>query len=516
MTQLASAQAPAETSSEMPVTRLLDERWLLVETTHFTILSQQSSRQTLRFAQDLENWRQVAAYIIQDTVSTTQLPQAPVPNLVYLIDNKEDFNLLTITQDPAFFAPTPRANFMALAASEEHAMEIALHHYVHFLVRNFLDLRLPRWYEEGLAGYVSRITMDGTQPRFERFTTKANELMVQISEVISLERLIYRDEALASPRLIQIANLKSAALLHYLKHGWEEEQFNDRRPQLARYLELLLEGRNQRFAYDQSFDVTTETLDTLFHTYLLNSARPRGQIESGPLQPLPEYTSVRQQGPSLAVQLAELALNAGQMANAEILFRAALAADPSVARAHSGLGDAIRFQELPVSDQTVAQHFEDALATAPEEPDILLDILLDYGEYWEYELEDCDKTYPATQRQQILANIETRFRQALAIAPDNAEVNLAMGEIYLFPERNWQEGVAYQRRAFELLPADTFIMEQATRYAIESDNYEQAELLITELAQPLHFWLEPEWVTDLRERLLRKRRNEPYDECSED
>ena len=88
-----------------------------------------------------------------------------------------------------------------------------------------------------------------------------------------------------------------------------------------------------------------------------------------------------------------------------------------------------------------------------------------------------------------------------------------MGEYFLLPGAAWADGVDYQRRAFDLLPADTFIMEQAVRYAIAADDYVDAERLISELAQPIHYFGEPGWVTDLRERLLRKRRGEPYNEC---
>jgi hypothetical protein len=88
-----------------------------------------------------------------------------------------------------------------------------------------------------------------------------------------------------------------------------------------------------------------------------------------------------------------------------------------------------------------------------------------------------------------------------------------MGEYYLLQGNDWEQGVSYQQRAFELLPADGFIMEQAVRYAIAADQFDEAARLITELAQPIHFFGEPGWVTQLRERLLRKRRGEAYGVC---
>ena len=104
---------------------------------------------------------------------------------------------------------------MALVAGDEKSTEDAYHHYVHFLVRNFSDLRLPRWYEEGLAGYLARMQIKWGQAQSERFSAHENELLVPLSETLSMDRLLYRDEALASPRVVQIANLKSQALLYF-------------------------------------------------------------------------------------------------------------------------------------------------------------------------------------------------------------------------------------------------------------------------------------------------------------
>lgn len=489
--------------------QLLRERWSQVQTENFSFVSQLSARQTLRYANMLESWRRVAAFTIS---GADTYPAAHVPNNVYLFEDAATYQQFTFANDTGFFSPTPRANFMAIVVDDDSSARIAFHHYVHFLVRNFSDLRLPRWYEEGLAGYISRMQVNGDIAEFERFTAANHEQMIALSETLSMERLLFREEALASPRVIQIANLKSESLLHYLLHAYEEEGFVDRRSQLRRYLDLLLEGRNPRFAYDQAFDITPAQLDTEFHTYLANSRRPRGTIAtiSNPVDA--QYESSELQSAPLAILLAELALNSGRFDNAQLFFQAAVDSGQELARSYSGVGDAMRMQELEGSDQSVARYFEQAITLAPNDPHILLD----YGEYWESELLDCDKTWPAVQRSQIVADIRQKFLQAVELAPTSPEANLAMGQLYLLAEMDWQAGQSYQRRAFELLPADTFILEQSAKYAIAAEEFAEAERLINELAQPLHFWGEPEWVTDLRERLLSKQGGTTYDACASD
>ena len=488
---------------------LAQQRWQRLETEHFQILSQLSARRTAEVAGELEIWRQAVGRMLG---GSGELPAASVPNRVFLFDDHEDFSHFSPQESVGFHLPTPRANYMAMSLGEDMAWQQGLHHYVHFLIRNFVDLRLPRWYEEGLAGYYSRSEVDDGELRLPGYSPTTNERMAELSGELAMERLLYQDAALASPRLIQIANLKSEALLAYLRHG-HEEGFADRREPLRDYLGHLLDGRNPRFAFDQSFRMRPEQLEEELRAYLL-AGRARGwSVPVAGLRADFDLDPETAEADHVAVQLGELALNAGRFAVAESFFRSLAGKDSRIARAWSGLGDSLRLRERlreeAESDRQIAGYFDHALVLEPDNPDILLD----FGEYWEYELEDCDNEWAPARASERLAAAREAFEKVIAMAPDNPEANLAMGEIHLFPEHDWRDGVEYQRRAFALLPADTFIMEQAVKYAIEAGDFDEAERLIAELAQPLHFWGEPDWVSDLRLRLLAKRRGEEYDRC---
>ena len=230
---------------------------------------------------------------------------------------------------------------------------------------------------------------------------------------------------------------------------------------------------------------------------------------TGALDVVAPLSSSAIEGAPLTLALGELALNSGNFEVAKMLFELTTEQDASLARGLSGVGDALRMSEVEGMDQRIASYFIQALEMAPQD----VNILLDYGEYWEAELENCEKIWPDPQRRAISDDILEHFQRAVQLNPISPEANLAMGEYFLLPGADWSDGVDYQRRAFDLLPADTFIMEQAVRYAIAADDYVDAERLISELAQPIHYFGEPGWVTDLRERLLRKRRGESYNEC---
>lgn len=487
---------------------LLAQRWYKLQTPNFTFYSQVSARQTRRVANELELWRQVAAYNID---AKPRFPKAKSTNLVYLFKNKESFAPFTLADELAFFYPTPRNNFMAFMPTVDSSQANAFHQYAHFLEKNFANLSVPRWYEEGLAGYLARIEIGRGKPEFKKAPRGNNEVLAQVNDVLPMERLIYQDSALASPRMIQIANLKSEALLYYLLHGHEEKGFSDRREELAGYLELLAAGRNPRFAFDQSFSVTTAQLDDELKAYLLSTNNPAGDVAYDSLESLSDLEPLLIDEMELALAMGELALNTGKMEAAAAFFKGLIDSSEPPARSFSGLGDALRFQEAASSDQEIARYFELALERAPDD----VDIVLDYGEYWESELQSCDKSYPAGQRDVILQSMKAKFEKAVALAPENPEANLAMAEFHLLEGQDWTRGVAFQEKAFQLLPADGFIMEGAIKYAIASEKFEDAERLITKMAQPLHFFGEPGYVTELRRRLLNKRRGENFDACAE-
>ena len=487
---------------------LLEDRWFTLSTPNFTFFSQVSSRQTRRVANELEMWRQVAAFNISGELN---FATANVSNIVYLFKDEKSFTHFTAFEELALFYPTPRYNFMAFMPSLDSSQSAALHQYAHFLEKNFADLRLPRWYEEGLAAYLARVAITRGKAEFSELIQNSNQVLAKVNHLLAMDKLFYRDEALASPRMIQIANLKSEALLYYFLHAYEEPEFIDRRDELSNYLALLLEGRNPRYAFDQSFSVTTAQLDEEFEYYLLTTSNQAGLVRVADLTQLENLEPQHVDEMELGLMMGELALNAGKTEGAELFFQTVIDAGSPAPRAYSGLGDALRYQELEGRDQEIARYFELALESGPDD----LGVMLDYGEYWEAELENCEKNYPFGQRQSILAAIKTQLERAVALSPNSAEANLAMAEFYLLEGQDWTLGREYQSKAFDLLPADGFIMEQTIKYSIAAKDFDEAQRLITELAQPLHYFGEPGYVTDLRENLLRKRRGESYDACSE-
>ncbi len=482
---------------------VLDSTWLKAETPYFTLLSQLPAGDTQQIAYDFATWRQLAGYFLPQTAAQTT---PPVPLHIYIFNSPAELAQFNWGDQPAGFHPSPRGNFL-VALGDPESLKLARHQYSHFLINNFLPSTIPRWYEEGLADYMGRLHFTDNVASVTQFDENKYNVGSRTSTAMPLAELLYDEDSLASPLLVQLANEKSALLFHFLLHAGEHPDFIDYREQLNAYLQLLHEGRTARYAFDRGFSVSVSRLDREYERYLpMEKPQPifAGSKIAITNQSI-ELAAVA--GPSLALTLAELALHAGQFATAEQLFAYVVANDNSIGRAHSGLADAFRMQEIAVE---LPLRYQRAIDLEPDNPSLQLD----YGQYIEAELLRCDVDFTDEQRSVMTSAMLAYFERALALAPDDAEANLSVAQVYLFPEQDWRAGLSFQQRGLALLPADTFVAEQAVNYAIAAENFDEAQALIDKLARPIHLWGEPYWITQLSNKLNAKRRGREYDACS--
>ncbi len=479
---------------------LLQERWFEVSTANFRVFSQLSRGDSERMARDLEQWREAAITVLGLPASAVR---DPLTTHVYVFDSEQALRAFTDGQESAYYTSSPRAAYLAMIESDA-AMDLAQHHLAHYLINN-QPIGMPRWYEEGMAHYLSRLGIESDMADLRALPSEDLSLAIDLNDMLGLDALLYDDSALSSPRVIQVANFKAGLFMHFLLHAHEVEGFADRREQLRNYVALLQEGRTERFAFDQAFDAAPGRLAGEYLRFLqavLAAGDPQRTVAA--LSALDDLEAEQVSEEVLTLALGELTLHSGRLAQAQFLFDSLVQEQTSVGRAYSGLADAIRMQVFEGAESA-----PDLLATdlrslylralATQENDSQL--FLDYGQYLDTELSECERSYTEAERREMEEAMRDAFSTGLSQQPDSAEVNLSYARLFLLPGKNWQEGESHQRKAFATLPADTYVMEQAIDYAIAAGRFEEARGYVTRLARPMHFWGVPEWVTDLRTKL---------------
>ena len=494
---------------------LASQRWYGSQTNNFVVYSQLSKRQTERRANALEHWRDAALQVLG--VADTQ-QQDPFRTYLYLFDDLDDYALFAQGDDAAYFFSSPRANFI-VAQDSDAGIDMAQHHYAHFLINN-RPIGVPRWFEEGMSQYLSRLEPDGREVELRGFSEDDYNLMAALNADMPLDNLLYDDASLASPRLMQIANLKAALFVNFLRHAQQREGFEDRSAQLANYLNFLQQGRTERFAYDQAFRVSVRRMAEDFDRFVVEGQR-RGDRNQDILTIAEqrEFEAYEVARDEIELALAEISLHSGRFPLAAYYFELLMQKGAGGGRAYSGYADARRMQLADLQEENVAEIspqelellYQRALEIAPQD----YQLHLDFGQYYDSLRDDCENPLSPEQQQRAQQGMLTHFESALALSPNSAEVNLSNGQLFLFDGIDWQQGLVYQNRAFESLSADTFVMEQAIEYALRAQDYDSANALINRMARPMHFWGSPYWIRDLRSALYAAQRGEIFDPCAQ-
>lgn len=494
---------------------LATERWFATKTDNFTIYSQLSKSQTERRASQFENWRDAALQVLG--IASTQ-QQDPIKTYLYLFDDDDDYALFAENNDAAYFFSSPRANFI-IAQSSDAGIDMAQHHYAHFLINN-APVGVPRWFEEGMSQYLSRLEANNRNVELQGFRDEDYQLLAALNADYSLDNLLYDDDALASPRLVQIANLKSAMFVHFLRHGQQREGFQDRSGDLQNYLGFLKQGRTERFAYDQAFNLSVRRMAEEFDRFV-EEGQSRGDrdLELLEVEGQREFEAYEVTSEEIKLAIAEISLHSARFPLSAYYFETLMQDGEGGGRAFSGFADAQRMDALSSSgvsvegktSQELELLYQQALEVSPDD----YQLHLDYGQYYDNLRDNCEEPLTAAQLQRVQQGMTEHFEKALALNPESAEVNLSNAQLFLFEGKDWQQGLVYQDKAFAALPADTFVMEQAIEYAILAEDYDKANLLINRMARPMHFWGTPSWIRDLRSKLHAAERGEIFDACAE-
>lgn len=494
---------------------LAAQRWFASKTDNFIIYSQQSQRQTERRANSLEQWRDAALQVLGEAESQ---PLDPIKTYFYLFDDADDYALFAEGDDAAYFFASPRANFI-IAQSSDDGIDMAQHHYAHFLINN-RSIGMPRWFEEGMSQYLSRLESAGRDIELEGFSAADYNLVAALSAELSLDNLLYDDAALASPRLIQIANLKAAFFVHFLRHGQLRDGFEDRSDKLQSYLSLLRQGRTERFAYDQTFDLSARRMDEELERFITEGQR-RGdsRVDLFENQERQQFEAYEVSSDEIELALAEISLHSARFPLASYYFERLMQKGNGMGRAYSGFADAQRMHiaaphEGSINDitpQELESLYQRAVEVSPED----YQLYLDFGQYYDSLRDDCENPLSPEQLQRSQQGMTTHFESALALNPESAEVNLSNGQLFLFEGEDWQQGLVYQDKAFASLPADTFVLEQAIEYALKAKDFDTSDALINRMARPMHFWGTPFWISDLRNKVNSARQGEAYDPCAQ-
>jgi tetratricopeptide (TPR) repeat protein len=441
-----------------------EKPWIEVRTEHFEIASSMTEAETLALANRLEVFRSLV-----QALTNAQRFEPAVPTRVYAFGSTSDYAMYGPRGSAGCFLPSMRGYTIVTSPDRRISTESVIQHeYVHFLVRNQQTLNYPLWFDEGFAelfGAVRIVDEEiqvGLVPKY-RLSAFQQGSWIPIRRVV-----VARDLDGFSDWEQHMLYAESWALVHYLQYGRESSDSNG--AQMAHYLSLVTAGNDVDDAWREAFGVDLRSMNRKLIRYLESGDIPAFGISLEPFQSEVEPVLRALSADEVATELGWLSISLGSFAQAERAFAAAIAANPDRARAHTGLGDACKFQDR--WDEAKA-HYQRALEIAPEDPENQLD-------YAEYLHDLAVRAENAEERAQLARTARRHYTRSQKLDPELPETYAMYGASFLIEGEQPERGLETLEHAHALLRSNLDIQLMLARLYMRLDrNAEARELLRT-------------------------------------
>ncbi len=453
-------------------TPLEGRSWLRVRTPHFELVSGADRSRTLEIAGRLELLRAVL-----ERFGARARLEPRVPLLIYVFGSTAEFaRFRDRTWMQGFMLPRAHRNFLVIHAGKGGMAEsMALHEYVHFVLRNGEPTHYPAWYEEGLAELLSTLEVEGSTVLVAQIPP-ARAPWLRHGTPLALRKMMTADDVYEwSDRAIERFYAQAWALMHFL-HVSDRAGFDPRHGQTLRYVELINRGVDPEAACVAAFGEDFEGLERDFLVYLGQGNYPYLGIpladldvpEEREVGPLPEYEK--------RFLLGDLALSLGDhwRGEARHWFELAVLARPEEARAHAALGSVLSERDPRAADA----HFATALSLGDADPEVhrlRAEALLERAASAE-----------ADEASRLVEESRRHFRRSLELAPEQVAADAGLGGSYLTAPAAPEEGLAALRTAHQRLPSDRSIALALAELELRSGAIEQARTLLARIPAPSH------------------------------
>lgn len=420
-------------------TPLAERDWQEISSENFRIHSVLGEERTVELLRHLEVMRATLG-----DANDASTYESPVPTIILAVDDHEDYVSIGAPDFSAgYFISSLRENAILIQDTPNSSgIQIILHEYSHYLNKQSGQIRLPRWFEEGNAEYLSHSRV--TDRAFEYAIAPRSHLStLNFATWLPLTRILRVDDVTALPEdEAALFYSQSWLLVHYLRSLPDADQTTG--PSLQRYAGLTSEGVPPITAFEQAFAVEVDQFEQQLLQYYLDRHFNSRLIPTNTALPGFAPRTSRISAAEAQLALAQMALRLENTDAAEEWFNAVLDDNDLRAHAEAGLG---RVMGHRGDIDAASKHFENAIYLMAWD----FRIWMDYAQYWAQRL---TTSYDAKSRKKVASKLIESLESALTIAEATPELNSLMGLAYLARGEDVQEAIEFLELAIESAPHD--------------------------------------------------------------
>lgn len=418
---------------------------------------------TVELVRDLEQFRAAV-------LALTNLESADprVPTHIFAFASTRDLRGMKLPRGYiGVFVPSMSANYVLFADSRDVEGERVLkHEYTHFLLNQGTLVDYPRWYHEGFADYMSTVDAVDGYVVVGAIPPDRAEVLSQTTWRSTRSILEYDASKQWSGTRLMMFYAQAWALVHYLQRN--DAQRTALPQQLEHYVSAVANGDDADAASRAAFGLSAADLGRAVREHLRRGDLSSLGIPEADIPWSREVTVRSIKKSHAAIGLGHLALAGGVPFLAETLFEEALADDPSMARAHAGLGLSLTLRRRWGEAE---QYLDRALALDPSDPSIAVAM----GRFCGARGRDANNT---AERDEWIRAARRHYVRANQLDGSLAEPYALYGATFLVEGQDAASGVETLEHAMTLLPSNLGIRFWLAQAYVAIGQFDEARALL--------------------------------------
>lgn len=451
------------------------DEWVNVRSKNFNMIGNAGEKEIRRVAGKLEQFREVFRQLLPNLKF-----DSPIPTTVLVFKSAKSFEpFKPLDQSGSaknwiagYFLRGEEINYIALSTEgeKEQTYSTIFHEYTHFLIDNAIGRgKIPPWLNEGLAEYYEKFKIEDDQKVTLGALNNNHLALLEQSAFISFNTLFNTDYYSLNRQGIGRTGIfyaESWALIHYLMHS----DNGARRPQLNKFINLIINGKPPKDAFAEAFHTDYPTMQAELRKYVgqkkfnvLAALFKEKLIFDSQMQtfPLGEADSM--------ATLGDLLLHARRFDEAGALLHQALRIDPKSVQANVSLGlvrlrqndpaDAKRLlkKATELDDKNWLAHFQYAFVLSREG-------MTEAGLVSGYDAELADE-------------IKSELKKSIALNPNFAESYSLYALVCAVRNEDVDEAFGFIKKALAISPGNQKYLIRAAELYLRKEDFAAARAI---------------------------------------
>jgi tetratricopeptide (TPR) repeat protein len=451
------------------------DNWTSVRSQNFQLVGNASEKDIRLVANRLEQFRTVFALLFPALKLNS-----PVPTTVIVFKSNSSYKPFKVNPNvTGYFQPGDDVNYITLTsekASEDQPFRTIFHEYVHLLVENTMGAAVPLWFNEGLAEYYSTFDItDENRKVILGDLVRNHVLYLREQKLLPLRTLFavdYKSPYYNEGNKMNIFYAESWMLTHYLLQGESQK----RRPQLARFVDLVRSKLAVDEAFQQAFQISLDAFEKDFKSYVQGAKYMATAVTFAKKL---DFDSGMQSAPltegEAEAYLGDLLLHTRRYNDAESHLQQALTLSPELSMAEASFG-MLRVRQGRLAD--ARQFLEKAVAGNSQ----------NYLAHFYYAYALSGLSFEGMQvvhgySPEAAATMRAELRKAIALKPDFAESYAMLGFINVVRNEEIDETIALLKRALTMSRSNQRVIFMLAQLYMRKENFAEARQLLEPLTR---------------------------------